>query len=348
MNKKSICICTSQVPFVKGGNELLVSSLYEQIKKRNFNVDVVSIPFKWYPKNEILNSIFMWRLLDLSESNGKKIDLVIATKFPSYVINHENKVTWLVHQFRQVYDQYGTEYSEFRNCEEDSSLIKQIINIDNKTIAESKKIFTIANNVKDRLFKYNNIQSQTLYHPPKHIGKYYCSGYNDYILSVGRLESVKRIDMLINSLKYCDERIKAVIAGIGPQQDYLKKLAQQIGISDRVEFLGFVEDDHLLQLYAEAFSVYFAPYDEDYGYITLEAFLSKKPIITCRDSGGVLEFVDDNISGYICDKNPELIGQAIQNLWINKKMCVDFGEEGFSKVKNITWDYVIDRLTEKI
>lgn len=348
MKKKKICICASQVPFIKGGAELHVQSLYEQLKNRGYDVEIVQLPYKWYPKDQLLSSILAWRFIDLSESNGQKIDLVIPTKFPSYVVKHENKVTWLIHQFRQIYDQYGTEYSDFADNDADNLVRNQIIQIDNITLRESKKIYTNAKNTGNRLKKYNNIDSEVLYHPPKHVGRYFCNEYGNYILSVGRLESVKRVDMLLKGLKHCNNDIKAYVAGTGPYEEELKKLASKLGLEDRVSFLGFVNDEDLLSLYANAFAVFFAPFDEDYGYITLEAFLSKKPVITCNDSGGVLEFVEDGVNGYVCCNDSIEMGNAIQKLWENKKLCNEFGNQGFNKVKDINWNNVIDRLTETI
>lgn len=348
MKQKNICICTAQVPFVKGGAEILVQSLYEQLKLRGYSAEIVQIPFKWYPEDQIINSILAWRMIDLSESNGQKIDLVIPTKFPSYVVKHENKVTWLVHQFRQIYDQYGTKYSDFTESGEDTLIKNKIIEIDNLTLKESRSVYTIAKNTTNRLKRYNHIEGETLYHPPKHIGKYYCNNFENYILSVGRLENVKRVDLLIRALKYCNSDIKAVIAGTGPYRKELEKLAASTGVSERVQFLGYVEDNELLKLYSNAFSVFFAPFDEDYGYITLEAFLSKKPVITCDDSGGVLEFVVNNRNGFVCSTQPEALGQAIQKLWDCKSLCIDFGETGYEKVKDITWDNVVEKLTKTI
>lgn len=348
MKRKNIVISAAQVPFVRGGAELLTESLFEQLKLRGYNVEIVQLPSKWYPKNQLLNNVFAWRLIDVSESNGQKIDLVIATKFPSYCIEHDNKITWLMHQLRQIYDLHGTKYSDFAENDEDNALRNKLISIDNKCISESKKVYTIAGNVSSRLKKYNNIEAEALYHPPKHVGYYYTDRYDDYILSVGRLDVMKRVDLLIKSLQYCDNKIKAVIAGTGPQREELERLAVKLGVKDRVEFLGFVKDEDLLKLYANAFSIYFAPFDEDYGYITLEAFLSKKPVITCNDSGGVLEFVEDNKSGFVCETEAEKIGEKIQEIWIDKNLCTEFGNLGFEKVKDISWDNVIDKLTETL
>ncbi|MHC1749539.1 MAG: glycosyltransferase family 4 protein [Cellulosilyticaceae bacterium] len=349
MRKKKIAICAAQVPFVRGGAELLVEELQKNLILRGYDTEIIQLPYKWYPREQILNSTLAWRFLDLNESNGQKIDLVIPTKFPSYTINHPNKVVWLIHQFRQIYDQYGTQYSDFKIDDYfDNSIRNQVIEIDNKVLKESRKIFTIANNTTNRLHKYNALEAETLYHPPKHVGKYYSDRYENYILSVGRLESVKRVDLLIKALKYCDKNITAVIGGKGPYEEELKKLAKKEGVADRVKFLGFIEDNHMLELYANAMGVFFAPFDEDYGYITLEAFLSKKPVITTVDAGGPLEFVTDNESGFICNVSEQQIGEKIQYLYSHKEICKELGTMGYNTVKDITWDNVIDRLTETI
>ncbi|KGR90044.1 hypothetical protein CD30_13800 [Ureibacillus massiliensis 4400831 = CIP 108448 = CCUG 49529] len=346
MKKKKIAICHSQVPFVSGGAEIHVEQLYLNLRQRNFDVDIIKIPFKWYPKEEILKHAFLWRMLDLTESNGEEIDLVIGTKFPSYGIQHPNKVTWLIHQFRQVYDLYGTEYSDFKGTPEDIAIKTGISQFDNVALSESKKIYTNAQNTKNRLKKFNGIDSEVLYHPPKHVGKYYNENEEPYILSVGRLDKLKRIDLLIQAMRYTDTKVKCVIGGKGPEETYLKELVEKYNLHDRVKFLGFVEDEELLRLYANCLGVYYAPLDEDYGYITLEAFLSKKPVITCFDSGGVLEFVKNDVNGYICDVNSEIIAAKINCLINNSTIKIkEFGQNGYDMVKNITWDNVVDELT---
>ena len=128
----------------------------------------------------------------------------------------------------------------------------------------------------------------------------------------------------------------------------LKALAEKCGVADRVEFLGFVNDDDLLDLYAGAFAVFFAPVDEDYGYITLEAFLSQKPLVTCSDTGGVLEFAENSRSAFVTAPSPKELGSSINRMYANKQLCKKMGLEGYEKVKDISWDNVIDKLTETL
>lgn len=342
---KKIAICFPKVAFVKGGAELHAESLDKELRKRGFDSCIVNMPYKGYPKNELLKQALMWRMLDLSESDGMKIDMVIGTRFPSYMIQHPNKVIWLIHQHRAAYDLFGTEYSDFTYVPQDLDLMNKIRNADIKTISEASAVYTNAKNTRNRLKKFNGIDSEALYHPPKHIGKYRNDGYGNYILSVGRLDPLKRIDLLIEALRYTDKNIKCFIAGTGLHKQKLEKLAKNWGLEERIKFLGFVEDEKLIELYASCFAVYYAPYDEDYGYVTLEAFLSEKPVITAIDSGGVLEFVRNCENGYVCENEPQQMAEKISSLYENKGLCQQLGMEGYKLVEPISWDYAIEKLT---
>src|SRR4029078_515854 len=111
--KPRIVICATQVPFAYGGAEMLGDSLRDELRARDFEVDVAAIPFTWPTRVELLKGSLAWRLVNLEEAGGKRIDRVIATRFPSYLVKHPNKVVWLIHQLRQAYDLLGTPYSDF-------------------------------------------------------------------------------------------------------------------------------------------------------------------------------------------------------------------------------------------
>lgn len=346
---KRIAICTAQIPFVRGGAEIHVGSLARELRRRGFEVDIVSLPFKEYPRSQLLKSCLIWRLVDLSESGHSPIDLVIATKFPSYVVRHANKVTWLIHQHRAVYDLYGTEHSDFTNSPEDRHFRAMIRQIDNESLAESQRIFTNARNTAARLARYNGLHGEPLYHPPKHEGLYRNDGYGDYVFAVSRLDRIKRLDGLVRAIAHTRPDVRCRIAGSGPMEAELRRLAAKLGVDDRVEFLGFVRDDELIDLYAGCFAVYFAPYDEDYGYVTLEAFKSRKPVLTSPDSGGVLEFVADGENGFVVPwDEPASMGERINRLHADSRLAARLGDAGHARVADITWDYAIERLTETL
>lgn len=347
MGKKKIAVLHAQVPFVTGGAELMVKALKANLIQRGFDADIVEVPFKWYPEKSLYDSMLAWRMIDLSEADGRKIDLVVGTKFPSYGITHKNKVIWLIQQYRQAYDLYDSPYG-LAEQENGDRIKKRVQNYDQLTIAEAKAVYTISQNTAGRLKRFNGLDSETLYQPPPLAGRYYCDTFEDYILSVGRLDKLKRNELLIRALCFCNKNVRVKIAGKGDQQKELEKLADKWKVRDRVDFLGFVSNDELLRLYAHARMVFFAPLDEDYGYVTLEAFLSGKPVITCRDAGGVLEFVTDEVNGYVCDAEPESFGEKMNKLWGNKDECKKMGSEGFQSVKDISWDHVVKKLTQSL
>lgn len=349
MIHKRICVLSAQVPFMRGGAELMVDSLVAQLQKRGYNAELVQLPFKWYPCEDLVSSMLIWKQIDLRESNGEKIDLVIATKFPTYLVEHSNKVLWLMHQHRVAYDLYDNErYAGLRFMKNGEKTKDTIRNSDTEAISSFRHRYTISRNVSDRLKSYNNIDSKPLYHPPALAGRYYCNSYGDYILSVGRLDPIKRNDLLIRAVPILNKNIKVVIAGKGSEMSYLRKLASDLNVSDRVIFLGFVSDEQLLELYSNALSIFFAPIDEDYGYITLEAFLSKKPVITCKDSGGVLEFVKHGENGLVCELDINSLSEEINKLYENKDLCMEMGSAGYNLVKTFNWDIVIDELTKTL
>ncbi len=276
--------------------------------------------------------------------------MVIATKYPTYAVQHDNKVTWLIHQHRMAYDLYDAlgdnPESELRGNRSRDAVRKAVIHIDNTALLESKRIYAESKNVNQRLWHYNQIESEVLYHPPNNAQKYRPGEYGNYILSVGRLDPIKRLDLLIRALAHTSRDVKACIAGTGADRDRLERLALELGVMDRVEFLGYICDDDVISLYANARAVFFAPWDEDYGYITLEAFLARKPVITCRDSGGVLEFVSDGVCGAVSEPVAEALGQSIETLWEDKEKCRKYGRAGYELIKDINWDTVIQKLTE--
>jgi len=341
---KTVAVCEARVPFVTGGAELHVSGLVDELRRQGYRAERVSVPFKWYPKSELLAQAAAWRLVDLSESNGQPIDAVIATKFPTYFVRHPHKVTWLFHQYRAIYDLCGTPFSEFDHAEADVRLRDRLIALDNQALGESARIFTNARNTAVRLEKYNGLRAETLYHPPPLAGRLTQGPLGDYVLSVGRLEANKRVDLAIRALARADRSTRLVVVGEGPLRDDLEALAQSEGVLDRVTFTGVIDDLGLIVLYAGALGVVFPPFDEDYGYVTLEAFLSRKPVITTLDAGGPLEFVADGTTGFVVEPTPEAVGGAIARLAANPRLAQSLGDAGYERARAISWDGVVDRL----
>src|SRR4029453_1293813 len=146
-------IAYPQVPFARGGTEVLVDGLLGALRERGHEAEVVSIPFKWYPGTRVLTQAFLWRMVDLDEADGRPIDLVIATKFPSYLVRHAEKRVWLVHQFRQAYELDGTELGQFGDSTEERALRRKVQDLDRVALGEAARLFAISGNVAARLDK---------------------------------------------------------------------------------------------------------------------------------------------------------------------------------------------------
>lgn len=340
-----IAICAVQVPFTRGGAEVLVDSLAEELRRRGHEVEVIRLPFSWLSRMQVLKSSVAWRLLDLHTLTGDPVDLVIATRFPAYLLRHPNKVVWLIHQFRQVYDLAGTPFSEYQGTPSDEKTAAMVRAMDARTLGEARRLFTISSNTADRLQCFNGLTAEPLYPPPK-MGEAYRSGdFGDYVLSVGRLDRMKRFDLLLAALAKTEAPVRCVIAGTGPEDGALRERARQLGLEERVRFAGFVPDAELLELYAGALGVFYAPYDEDYGYVTVEAMKSGKPVLTTRDAGGVLEFVEDGVNGVIGDPDrPRTLARALDQWFQDRGEARRLGEAGKRRVSAISWDRVIPAL----
>jgi glycosyltransferase involved in cell wall biosynthesis len=341
---KTVLVCEAKVPFVHGGAELHVRGLVNELTRRGYRAARVSVPFKWYPKEELPAQAAAWRLIDLSESNGERIDTVIATKFPTYFVRHPNKVTWLFHQYRAIYDLCGTPYSEFGHSEADVRLRDMLIGLDNEVLAESTRLFSNARNTAARLARYNGLHAEPLYHPPPLAGQLQRGAFGDYVLSVGRLEANKRVDLVVRALAHTDRSLRLIVVGEGPLRQQLEQTAAAAGVADRVTWTGGIDAPGLAALYAGARAIVFPPFDEDYGYVTLEAFLAGKPVITTTDAGGPLEFVEDGATGFVADPSPEAVGAAIGRLAADAALARSLGDAGYDRARTITWDGVVDRL----
>jgi glycosyltransferase involved in cell wall biosynthesis len=345
MPPRTVVVCEAQVPFVTGGAEYHVRELVRQLRTAGFDTELVSVPFKWYPKAEILAHAAAWRLLDLGESNGRTIDLVIATKFPTYFVRHPHKVTWLIHQYRAAYELAGTPYSDFAHTDEDVALRAELVALDTSMLGECRRLFTNSGNTARRVARYNGVDARPLYHPPRLAGVLRSGPAESYVLSVGRLETVKRVDLAIGALAFAPRDLSLRVAGTGTQRRELEALAVRAGVADRVHFLGDVSDEELVALYAGALGVIFPPYDEDYGYVTLEAFLARKPVVTTTDAGGPLEFVSNGENGLVSEPSAEALGEALGTLAADRARAAAMGEAGYDRARAISWAGVIEQLT---
>ncbi|MGI0490375.1 glycosyltransferase family 4 protein [Alkalinema pantanalense CENA528] len=342
-----IAIATVQVPFIRGGAENLAGGLGQALQAAGHEVDQITMPFQFAPVQAVERSMAQWTQEDWTQLNGHVPDRVICLKFPTFYLNHPNKVTWILHQHRAVYDLWNTPYTQgFSNLPEATRLKQAITQQDTEALGACRHNFTIAKNVSKRLQRFNGLASTALYHPPKLADHLYTAEAEPYIFFPSRLEQLKRQDLLIQAFRYVKSPVVGLIAGEGGQKGTLQQLIADYDLSQRVRLLGQITEAEMLAFYAHALGVFFGPYDEDYGYVTLEAMLSQKPVITCQDSGEPAEFVVDQETGYIVDPDPQSIAAAIDQLYANASQARQMGQAGLERYRalNISWDFVVEQL----
>ena len=328
-----IAVCRPQVPFARGGAEIFTDELVRQLRARGHEAEIVSVPFKWYPGQRVLTQAFLWRLLDLTEADGAPIDIVVATKFPSYCVRHPNKVVWLLHQFRQAYELDRTELGQFSESAQDRALRRRVQRLDETALGEARKLFATSGNVASRLRRSTGLEAEVLPHPPQELA-YRTDGYEPFVLSVNRLDRAKRIDLLIEAA--ARQGVDVVIVGDGPDRGRLESLA-----NGRVRFTGRISEQELADLYARCRAVYYAPFDEYFGMVPYVAFLAEKPVVTTTDGGGPLDVVHERATGRVVEPTVDAIAGALA---IGEDEARTWGKAGKAIAERVTWDSAIDRL----
>jgi glycosyltransferase involved in cell wall biosynthesis len=341
-------LATVQVPFISGGAEVLARLLRENLIRRGHEAEILSVPFKWYPAQTLLEAMVVGRLIDLTEVNGESIDVLIGLKFPAYFTKHNRKVGWLLHQHRQAYDLWGTEFGDIHHWPNGELVRETITQNDTQFLAEARGLFTISHNVSERLRRYNGLYSKPLYHPPESYEQLHCQGYEPFVFYPSRITSMKRQQLLVQAAAHLKSDMRIIIAGTGPRHEVaaLEDLIATMGLKDRVTLTGFLTHEEKISYYARSSAVFFGGYDEDYGYVVLEGMFSHKAVITLTDAGGALEFVTDAVNGYVVPPEPRALAQRIDHLRLTAGLAKSMGGAGRQTISDmkISWDTVIDEL----
>jgi len=337
-----LIVTASQTPFMSGGASYHINGIVNALRDADHDVELVRFPFQFAPESSIEHLMTFCGQQDFSTLNGIPVDKVISLQFPGYGIQHHDHRVWVMHQHRAVYELFDPE----RASPELTALREKIIAFDKASLSRANKLFANSANVARRLEHFNQLTAEPLYHPPHAAEQFYTAQAWDYILFPSRLETLKRQSLLIEAAQHLQTPVKILLAGTGGQQDNYQALIDQYGLHNRVSLLGHVSEAEKLTLYARALGVFFGPYDEDYGYVTLEAMLAAKPVISCTDSGGPLEFIRDGETGILCEPDPLSLARAIDDLYNNRDAAAQMGLKGRHayESRGISWQHVVSRL----
>ena len=330
-----IAVCGAQVPFTRGGAELHMENLCAAIGDAGHRAELVRLPTAW-DKDRVFDSALAWRMVPMD------VDLVIATNFPSYFVRHPNKVVWLFHQHRGFYDGADSAWSDVGLDEASLEAQRLMAEWDAAALGEARHVFSTSGVVAARLARYCGLTAEPLYHPPPLHDALRPGPFGDYVFCATRLERNKRPDLMAGALRHLRADVRVTIAGTGSMRGELLGLAGER--AERLELPGFVDDATLVDLYAGALGVVYVPFDEDYGYVTLQAFLAGKPVVTTTDAGGVLEWVEDGVTGFVVEPTTEAVADAIDRLAADPDGARAMGEKGRDRAAGLRWDVVVRQL----
>jgi glycosyltransferase involved in cell wall biosynthesis len=341
-----IVIASTIVPFVEGGGTFIVDWLEQTLKERGHSVCTLKIPFN-SGYREMPDQMLALRLLDIRDSGER----LIAIRTPSYLLRHPNKVLWFIHHHRTAYDLWDSPYREFPDTKEGLAYRNLLFSADMLALREARKIFTNSQVVSQRLMHYNNIASDVLYPALLRPERYICRSYGDAVIYVSRVVHHKRQKLAVESMRYTKTPVRLVIVGQADNDavgQEIFELIERYDLQDRVEFLGeWISEERKQALFADCLACIYIPVDEDsYGYPTLEAFHSEKPVITTVDAGGTLEIVQSGKNGFIAQPSPEAIARMMDTLYRDRERARQMGLAGKRRLDElgIGWDHIVEKL----
>ncbi|HXH06085.1 MAG TPA: glycosyltransferase family 4 protein [Vicinamibacterales bacterium] len=341
-----IAVVTSSPPFSEGGHLVIARSLVEALREAGHEADLVTTPQNRFGR-QASAYLATW-LTDVGlDALGRPIDQIITLRFPSYAARHPRHVCWLNHTMREYYDLWPRLVAGLgRKGRLKEAVRRRLIHAADRYLLSRNvtRLFVQSETIRRRLEAIGPLDATVLYPPPPP-RPYRCDGYGDFILAVSRLTPLKRFDLLIRALAEPEAAgVRLVIAGDGEQRAELEALARAMSVERRVRFVGRVDGPALVEHLARCAAVAFVPFQEDYGFVTVEAFAAAKAVVTCRDSGGPAELVRDGLHGFVTDPEPAAVARALGALAGDRLLAERMGQAARAVVENMSWQAVVSRL----
>jgi glycosyltransferase involved in cell wall biosynthesis len=342
-----IAVVTSSPPLSEGGHMVIARSLVQALREAGHAADIVVTPQNRFGRQSAAY-VATW-LTDLGTSDGEPIDQVISLRFPSYAVRHPRHVCWLNHTMREYYDQWDRFSASLSPQGRLKERIRRawIHRADRYLLTRNvRSLFVQSQTILSRLSMWPEVRARVLYPPPPQ-RPYRCDAYGDYVFMVSRLTPLKRAELVIDALatRECTG-VRAVIGGEGELAERLRTKISDLGLADRVSLAGRLTEAELLGHLARCRAVCFPPVEEDYGFVTVEAFASAKPVITCHDSGGPAELVRDGVTGLVSAPTAAGIAAAIRRLMDDPAGAERMGMAAREFVAKLNWPETVRQLTD--
>jgi glycosyltransferase involved in cell wall biosynthesis len=338
---------SSAVPLIRGGGRFIVDWLAEELRKRGHQAEVIYIPTVDDPET-LLGQMAALRAMEF----GDAFDRVITFRPPSHVISHPNKVCWFIHHVRVFYDLWDVpEYRPVPDNAHFRAFRATLMQADTTALKEARLLFSNSRVVADRVARFNGLQAQVLYPPVFQPERFRSGDYGDEIVCVCRIEHHKRQHLLIEALGLTRTPVRLRLCGASSSEAYVADLhdtARRLGVEDRVVIEHrWIEEEEKVQALETALASAYVPLDEDsYGYPTLEAGHAGRCTISVSDSGGVPEFVQDGINGFITAPDPAALAAVFDRLHEDRALAARLGEAARQRISDlgVDWDTVVSRL----
>lgn len=341
----TILVVTATPPLAEGGHLVMARELVRALREEGHDAGLVLTPQNRFGRQAAAYLAAWCTDVELAHEE-RPVDQVISLRFPAYAVRHPRHVVWLNHRMREYYDLWD----QFRSHLSWKAAIKERIRraiihrADRHFLMRAARRFVISGTVQARLWRYGRIPSEVLYPPPPR-RPYRCDQYGDYLFGVSRLAPLKRFDLVLRALaEPTAAGIRCVIGGEGAEFAALRRLRGQLGLEDRVQFVGRLDEAALLDQLARCRAVVFPPFYEDYGFVTVEAFSSAKSVLTCTDSGGPAELVRDGHNGYVTAPTPEALAVAMRRVMEDRNTAIRLGEAAVRDVAKMSWSEAVNRL----
>jgi glycosyltransferase involved in cell wall biosynthesis len=342
-----LAVVNTVSPFISGGAEHIADSLVAKLGEYGHEAALVRVFFLDNPLEAIPRTILAARLMRIPN-----VERIICLKFPAFYIPHPNKILWILHQYRGAYELWNTDFKSLP-LDATGQRIRDIVrSADKEFLLEARKIYTNHEVTAKRLLDWNGILAEPMLCPHGDAGRYHCAGYSDTIVAFGRLTWMKRQHLAVEAMAHTKTDVKLHVAG--PSEDIrltqrIQSFIRQNHLEEKVRFEPwFITEEEKVEALARALAAVCIPFEEDsYGYVTLEAFLSRKPCVTCPDAGGVTTAVRPGLTGYIADPDPRALADAFDQLHSNRALTQRMGENAWQYARDLPakWDSVIARLT---
>ena len=195
-------------------------------------------------------------------------------------------------------------------------------------------------------FEPNFFESEKNLEKYKHKDNLYSIKKDEFVLLfVGRINKLKNIDLIINSLRKVKSKYKMLFVGSGQDEDYLKNKINKYNLSDRVIMCGRVKDrEELAAYYARADLFLFPSFYDSNSLVQLEAASQKTPTLFVKGSATAAKVIDD-VNGFIANNNPDSYANKIDEILSNGGFLKEVGENAYSDLY-VRWDDEVQKIYE--